>query len=706
MKPYEDEHLRRQLTHRDCCDVRSERAPGVTGTDVLPVGSWASTSGLDGLVYGADYNPEQWPEGVWLEDVRLMREANVNRVSLGVFSWSKLEPDPGRFDFAWLDRVFDLLHANGIGVNLATPTAAPPPWLARLHPEILPVTSEGVRLRVGSRRHYCPHASAYRQAAAHVVRALAEHYRDHPALALWHVDNEYACHVGECFCDQSTAAFRMWLERRYATLDALNKAWATVVWGQAYTSWQEIEPPRPLPAPANPSQELDWRRFWSDSWIECFLEQRGILREITPAVPATTNFMSFHVPIDYWALAADEDVVAGDVYPETSDPEWVIDSAMAGDLMRSLGGGRPWLLMEQAVAHATWRERNSTKRPGVMRLGSYQSVARGADGVMFFQWRSAPAGAEMHMIGLVSHGGTDSRQWREAVRLGAELKGMSELRGSRVRAEVAILFDWNNLWALEAEGKPSSAIHLTTHARALYAALFRLGVTADFAEPGSDLSRYRLVVAPHLYLVDDAAAANLQRYVANGGTLLMSFFSGLTDPNVHIRQGGHPAAFRELLGVLVEEFAPFTARMANGMRTQDGRVFECSMWADVVRLEGAEAMATFTGDFYKDRPAVTCHSHGGGSAIYLATMPDEEGLAWVAGRACEEAGVSAAPGACSTVEIVRRGDSACSWLFVLNHSAAAVEVPLARSGVELTSGRTVKRSLRVGPVDAAIVREL
>jgi beta-galactosidase len=459
-----------------------------------------------------------------------------------------------------------------------------------------------------------------------------------------------------------------------------------------------------LPAFGNPSHQLDWRRFSSQSWIDCFLDQKAILREITPAVPVTTNFMGFHPTIDYWALAAAEDVVSNDAYPETSDPDWAIDAAMASDLMRSIGEGRPWLLMEQAVAYATWRDQNSTKRPGVMRLGSYQSIARGADGVMFFQWRTSQAGAEMHMIGLVSHGGIDNRQWREATALGGELARLSELAGSRVKAKVAILFDWTNWWALETEGKLDAAIRLMPHVRELYAALFRIGVTVDFAQPGSNLAGYSLVVAPHLYLVDDAGADNLCRYVEGGGTLLMSFFSGLVDDKVHIRLGGYPAPFREILGLRVEEFAPFAGSMTNGMRTEDGRRFECRTWADVVRVDGAEALATFEADFYKGLPALTRHRYGKGSALYLATRPDEAGVAWVVGRACETAGIAASPGASSAVEIVRRSDGVRSWMFVLNHSDEAVEVPLEGSGVELISGQAVEGSLRVAPVDLAIVR--
>ena len=665
---------------------------------------WPTLAGADGLVYGADYTPEQWPEEVWAEDARLMQEAHVNLVSVGIFSWAKLEPEPGRYELDWLDRVLDLLHARGVSVDLATPTASPPAWLARLHPDLLPVTAEGVRLQPGSRRHYCPHARSYREASGRIVRVLAEHFGSHPALAMWHIDNEYACHVTECFCDQSIAAFRAWLVRRYGTLETLNDAWATTVWGQRYTSWDEIQPPGPLPTHANPSQALDWRRFCSDSWLECFLDQKAILREVTPTVPVTTNFLGFHKPPDYWAISRNEDLVANDTYPETSDPEWMIEAAMNGDLMRSLGGGRPWLVMEQATGLVTWRERNSTKRPGVMRLASYQSVARGADGLMFFQWRASPAGAEMHHSAMIPHGGTDSRSWREAAALGAELELASEIKGSLIHAQVAILFDWTNWWALESDGKPSSKLLLLPHVRALYRALFRRGLVVDFAEPGDDLSKYRLVIAPLLYLVDDDAAANLNHYVAEGGTLLVSFFSGIVDANSHIRLGGYPSPFRDLLGLLVEEFAPFAGAMTNRVLAETGETFECQTWADVVRLQGSQALATFEGDFYAGRPAVTRNRFGRGSALYMATMLDDGGLAWLIGRACREAGVTAATGAGPAVEVLRRTNGARSWLFVLNYSDAAVDVPLESAAVDLLTGETVEGTVSVAPTDLAILR--
>src|SRR5829696_6823339 len=493
------------------------------------------------MIYGGDYNPDQWAEEIWQEDARLMREAGVNLVSLGIFSWAKLEPQPGEYDFAWLDQVMDLLHEHEVSVNLATPTASPPPWLVHHHPEILPVTADGTILWHGSRRHYCPHSSAYHEHVTRLVKKLAERYARHPALVMWHVDNEYACHVSECFCDASVTAFREWLQKRYGSLDALNQAWGTAFWSQHYSDWDEIHPPRVAPTFINPTHQLDWARFTSDSWIACFEEQKDILRDSTPTIPVTTNFMGFFKPVDYWRFASREDIVSNDNYPDTSEPEWMVQAGMICDLMRSLGERRPWLLMEQAPTHVNWRQRNATKRPGVMRLGSYQALGRGADGIMFFQWRASKAGAEKFHSAMLPHVGTDSRVWREVKAIGGELSKLDSIRSSHVQADVAILMDWESWWALELNGKPSNDLQLLPQLMACYTPFFKRNIAVDFAHPESDISSYKLIIAPNLYLVNGRAVENINRFVENGGHLVMSFFSGIVDENEQVHLGGYPA---------------------------------------------------------------------------------------------------------------------------------------------------------------------
>ena len=655
------------------------------------------------IIYGGDYNPEQWSPEFWEQDARLMQAAGVNLVSLGVFAWARLEPSAGQYDFSWLDQVMDLLHAHGVSVNLATPTASPPAWLVKLHPEILPVTADGVTLWHGSRRHYCPHSPAYHESVQKLVGRLAEHVRSHPALSMWHIDNEYACHYSECFCDGSVAAFQTWLRERYQTLDRLNEAWGTAFWSQHYAAWDEIMAPRRTPALVNPTQNLDWQRFCSDSWVACFDEQKAILKKITPALPVTTNFMSFHKPLDYWKLAAREDVVSLDSYPDTSDPHWIVLAGIACDLMRSLGGGQSWILMEQAPTHVNWRQRNATKRPGVMRLGSYQALAHGADGVMFFQWRASQAGSEKFHSGMLPHVGTDSRVWREVKALGTELGRLDALRSSRVESEVAILFDWENWWALEQGSMPSNSLNLLPRVIAFYAELFRRNITVDFAHPGADLSKYRLVIAPHLYLVDERSAANIENYVAGGGTLLMTFFSGIVDAEDHVRLGGYPAPFRKALGMWVEEFSPYGDDHTGRVLGSDGTEFSCGFWSDVIRLEGADVLAKYLDDYFAGSPAITRHAFGQGSAYYLGTELAATGLSWLMDQLCAQAGLQTTEKLPLGLEITRRTAGDQTWLFALNYTDQPAELELPGPGLELLSGKKVAKKMELAPKDVAII---
>jgi beta-galactosidase len=657
---------------------------------------------LSSMAYGGDYNPEQWPESVWHEDVRLMQEAGVNLVSLGIFSWAKLEPQPGQYDFEWLDRIIDLLYQHGVHVDLATATASPPPWMAKLHPESLPITKEGVWLWHGSRQHYCPNSTAYRTSAQALVRRLAERYRDHPALAMWHVGNEYACHVSECFCDESAQAFREWLKQRYGTLEKLNAAWGTAFWSQQYGDWDEIVPPRTTPTFINPTQQLDWRRFSSDALLECFELEHAILKEVTPHVPVTTNFMRVFKPLDYWKWAAHEDLVTLDCYPDLTDPEAHVDAALNFDLTRSLGHGKPWLLMEQATSQVNWRPQNPIKGPGLMRLWSHQAVARGSDGVMFFQWRAAKAGAEKFHSGMVPHGGTNTRTWREVVELGQELRRMGAVRDTRVVADVAIMFDWESWWAVEGEGRVSQDVRYIDQIRACYDRFYERNITVDFVAPGADLSAYRLVVLPCQHLISNEHAAQIEQYVANGGTLLTLFFSGIVDENDHIHLGGYPAPFRKVLGLRVEEFSPMAPGQTNLVVCDDENDFSGDLWFDVIELQGASAIARFANDFYSGLPAATRHSFGQGLAFYLGTRLNVEGMRWLIGRVCAEAGVTPVLEAPAGVEALRRVSDGRTLLYVLNHNNTPQKISVPSGAKELLSAQSSQGSFELAPRGVAI----
>jgi len=648
------------------------------------------------LAYGGDYNPEQWPESVWAEDVALMREAGVNLVSVGIFSWALLEPAEGRYEFGWLDRVIDLLHDNGVAVDLATATASPPPWFSKAYPDSLPVTSDGRRMWPGGRQAYCPSSPAFRTAAAGLAKAMATRYGDHPALVLWHVNNEYGCHTAHCYCDTSATAFRRWLQRRYGDLDGLNAAWGTSFWSQHYYDWDEINPPRLAPTFVNPTQQLDYWRFSSDELLDCFRAERDVLRRVTPNVPITTNFMAPRFKaLDYWAWAAEIDVISNDHYLIGTDPLGHVDLSMSADLTRSLAGGRPWMLMEHSTSAVNWQPVNVAKATGQLRRNSLAHLARGADGILYFQWRAAVAGAEKFHSGMVPHAGTDTKTWREVVALGAELQELADVRDSTIRADVAILFDYSSWWAGELDSHPSNDLSYIESIRAYYDPLWRAGITVDFVAPEADLSGYRLLLAPSLYLVTDQGAATIEAFLRGGGSLLVSFFSGIVDASDHIRPGGYPGAFRELLGVSVEEFFPLLAEQSVAL-TGGG---SGSRWSERVRLAGATEVSSYEGGDLAGGPAVTRNTTRGGTAWYVSTRPDPATLATLLQSVCAEAEVHPAAQASADVEVVRRHGKGRSWLFALNHGSAPGTVEAASGPVEVPAGDVVVLAEPVGLPD-------
>jgi beta-galactosidase len=656
-----------------------------------------------GLWFGGDYNPEQWDAEVWAADDALMREARVNTATVGVFSWSVLEPEEGRYEFGWLDAVLDRLWRNGIRIVLATPTASPPPWFTLAHPDAMPVTREGTRLWHGSRDTYCAAAPAYREAAARIAGALAERYAGHPGLALWHVHNEYGT---MCWCDHAAAAFRRWLQRRHgggpAGLAALNEAWGTAFWSQRYSSWEQVLPTRATQWLANPSQALDYHRFWSDELLAAFCEQRDAIRRHTPGIPVTTNFiLPGYQVIDFWAWSREVDVVAVDHYLGTAGPDSHADIAFGADRARSWNGGRPWILMEQSTSLIYQRGRILTKEPGRMLRDSVAYLARGSDSVMFFQWRASRAGAELFHPAMVPHAGPDTRVFREVCELGEAVARLGEVAGSVVPADVALLWDADSWWALEDRGIPLAEVGYLDLVRADHAALWRAGVVCDFVHPGTDLSRYRLIFATAAYLISDEGASTLREYVRSGGHLVLSFGGGMVDSRHHARLGGYPGGLLDVFGIWVEEFRPL-AHAETVALTGGGHG---SVWTEHVRCAGAEVLASYAEGPLTGLPAVTRHSFGGGTAWYVSTRLDDGGrdrlVSRILGQVAVEPVVRGAP---SGVEVVRRvaGDGQ-SWLFVLNHTGAAAV--LQATGLDLLSGRQVDGRLEVAAAGVAVLRE-
>jgi len=648
------------------------------GVSPSPAADWPR--GTSNLRYGGDYNPEQWPREVWIDDIALMKDAGINLVSIGIFSWVLLEPSEGVYDFTFLDDIFDLLGEAGIDIDLGTPTAAPPAWFWKKYPEARPVTRDGLPLGFGSRGMVSPSAPAYRRAIVALATKLAERYASHPALAMWHVHNEYGAPISDSYDEASVAAFRVWLEDRYGSIDGVNTAWGTTFWGQRYASWDEIDAPRTSASITNPTQRLDFQRFTSDALLACYVAERDAIRRFTPELAVTTNFMATNCPsIDYWKWAKEVDVVANDHYLVAERLDNHVHLAMDADFTRSLAGGKPWMLMEHSTSAVNWQPRNIAKRPGEMARNSLSHVGRGADAVMFFQFRASRFGAEKFHSAMLPHAGTGSRIWREVEQLGGDLGRLAAVRGSVVKSRVAILWDIESFWAQDLEWRPSVELGHRERIEATYTELFRRGVSVDFAHPGDDLSGYDVVFAPALYLVDRISAANLDAYVRAGGHLAVSFFSGIVDENDTVYEGAYPGALRSTLGIAVEEFLPLhqdeTVTLDNGMTA--------SAWSEDLALEGATAIASFTSGPGAGIPAVTRNLVEAGTAWYTSTKLAADDLGSFVSDVLTGAGIGSELLPDGLEVIVRHGAEA-NFTFLINHSEATIAVSL--DGRDLLSG--------------------
>ncbi|WP_194421310.1 beta-galactosidase [Microbacterium abyssi] len=656
---------------------------------------------LTGIAYGGDYNPEQWPRETWREDVELMRNAGVNLVSVGIFSWALIEIAEGEFDFSWLDELLDLLHENGIAVDLGTPTASPPAWFFAEHPDARVIDRDGRVMGFGSRGMASHSAPAYREAIVRYADALAARYAQHPAVVLWHVHNEYGVPVGEDHSDHAQAAFRVWLQEKYGTLDALNSAWGTAFWGQHYTDWQHISTPTTAPSVVNPAQRLDFARFTDHQLRACFIAERDAIRAHSDR-PVTTNFMANQSwTTDLWAWGREVDIVSDDHYLWAADEDAHIGLAIAADLSRSVGGGKPWILMEHSTSAVNWQPRNIAKRPGEMARNSLTHLGRGADGILFFQWRAGRSGAEKFHSAMLPHAGVDSRIFREVTALGADLQRLEAVQGSRVQAEVAILWDFESFWAQDLEWRPTDDVSHQERIRAFYERLWRDGITIDFALPGQDLSAYKLVIAPAQYLLRAADAENLTDYVESGGTLLVSYFSAVVDENDAVHPGGFLAPLRDALGVDVEEHLPLREGQTAAVTTAVGDSLNADHWQEALRLHGAEVVGTYRDGPAAGEAAITRNRRGEGTGWYVSTRLDAEGLSRLMSQVYADAAVAPA-GLPEDLEVITRHGDDASYRIVINH--ADDDAALAATGQDLLTGIEIDDSFTIPAGGVAVIR--
>lgn len=665
-----------------------------------------------GLLHGCDYNPEQWmdhPE-ILREDIRMMKETGINCVTLGVFSWSVYEPGEGEFHVQWLLDIMDALYENGIYTVLATPTGAKPRWLDLTYPEALRVEKNGVRRRPGLRHNHCLSAPAFRSRAEWIIRHIAEAVKDHPGLILWHISNELS---GECFCPHCQQAFREYLRRKFdGKIENLNRAWWTAFWSRTYGSFSEVEPPFENGETCINGLNLAWREFTSENFVRYVRFERGILREVTPDVPVTTNFMHRYPLIDYHEMAKELDLVSWDSYPPFhNDCEDFSETAAANSfdhaLIRGTKPGVPFLMMESTPSLVNWMPFNKLKRPGVHRLSGLAAVALGSDSVQYFQWRKGRGSCEQFHGAVVDHLGTDdTRVIREVAELGADLRRLAGVAGSAPEAKAAVLFDWSTRWALaDMQAMSRERIRYEETCCLQYESLLRLGVETDVVSPEAELSGYSLVIAPMLYLLKPGRAAHLAEYVKNGGRLIATYALGYVNETALCWIGGFPGdGLGELFGVVSEEMDTLYPSDRNIAVFKDGERFEIRDFCEILRVRDAGILASYTSDFYGGTPVVTRKDSGKGCAYYVAARISQEGMEKLYGDCLAEAGVPVErlP---AGVERHVRTDGADTYTFWLNNTDQERVVEKAGSGTELLSGDPVRGTLCLAPWGAGVVKK-
>lgn len=671
------------------------------------------------ILYGGDYNPEQWPEEIWAEDMRMFALAHIDVVTLNVFSWAALQPDEVTYDFSKLDKIMAYVKENGLKVCLATSTAAHPAWMARKYPDILRTEHNGMKRKFGSRHNSCPNSPTYRKYSTELAKQLAERYKDYDNIVAWHISNEYG---GECYCENCEKAFRVWLRKKYGSLEELNRVWNTSFWGHTFYDWDDVV------VPDMRSEEfawdglrtnfqgisLDYRRFNSDSLLECFDLEKEAIRAYSD-IPVTTNLMGFYKPLDYQKWAKHMDFVSWDSYPSFGGE--IEENAMAHDLVRGLKQGQPFALMEQTPSVSNWHIYCALKRPGVMRLLSYQAIAHGSDTVMFFQMRRSIGACEKYHGAVIDHvGNENTRVFREIAALGAELENLGDtLLSGRTAAKTAIVFDWDNWWASEFSAGPSKSINYHREVYQYYKALLNLHIPVDIIGVEDDLSKYQLVIAPMLYMCKDGFDQKIRTFVKAGGTFLTTYFSGYVENHDLVITGGYPGRLRDILGIWVEE-SDAVPEAGMGMKhsfSYDGKSYPAEILCDLLHLEGAQSLAAYENDFYAGMPVATCNKFGEGRAYYIATRSGEAFYRTFFKKVLQELQIEplvteafCGEEAGNDLEAQVRENEKGRFLFLLNHGEKEVSVVLRESGKNLLKERSVLagETLVIEPKDVAIIQ--
>ena len=680
------------------------------------------------MYFGVDYYPEHWvfpyagtkdkPEANWEQDIELMVAAGVNVVRMAEFTWGICEPEEGKYDFEWLRRAMDLMAKAGIQVVLGTPTAAPPIWLAKKYPDILPIDREGRTLNEGTRRAVCLNSDVYWDFSKRIVTAMATALGKHPQLIAWQVDNGIGGHsTEESYNDQTRRDWQSWLKAKYETIDRLNEAMGLRHWGQIVTAWDQVPMPRHSPTSHNPSLALDWMRFSSDTILAFVKMQVDLLHELTPGKPVTTNLRALRRNFDHFDVAQALDFVAVD--SNATIKTKCSEMACELDMMRSLkktdiktpDGDEGFWVIEQKAGQVNWQEVNSLVRPQVVRLFTYQLISRGATGVLYFRWRQSRIGSEKFYGAVLPHNGRkDSRTYKEISQLGDEMKLLAPvIRNTKVVADVCILFSHDNDWAMQQPMQPNQHFKLRDHIQLIYNGLHHRNVAVDFARPTEDLSKYKLVFAPSLHLMAGGEADLLKLYVQNGGTLVGTCNTGLVDEHHIAPSNGYPHDLTDMFGMEVLEFDPLPPGEENHITFKGAfptsHLHPARLWCDIIEPKGCQILATYAKDFYAGKPAMTMNTFGLGKAIYFGTVSHQpyydDLMVWLR-QICNLQPLLKVP---DTVEVSMRQKDKARIYFLLNHQNSPVRIQFYKPMHDFLTGSALAGNYDLPPHGVLVLDE-
>jgi len=648
------------------------------------------------MVYiGVDYYPEHWDEERWPIDADLMQKAGLNVVRLAEFAWSKLEPEEGIYDFSWLDEVINILKRRDIKIVLCTPTAAPPAWLIEKHPDILPVLRNGQRMPFGARRHYCITNKVYYYYSERIIRKLASHYKNNPQVIGWQVDNEFG--GPKCYCDNCRKEFQHWLKLRYKTLDNLNKSWGNAFWSHDYTSWEEI--PLPIVGYHNPAFDLDFRRFFSDMTVSYSNMQIKLLKGITPEKFVTHNFMGLFPELNYYDLAKNYDFISWDNYPQKLENRFYV--ALAHDIMRGLKKKNFWI-MEEQCSYLTREDITPTFSPGEMRLWTYHSYAHGAEVVLYFRWRACRFGIEQFHSGILQHDGTDkSISYKEAVQITSEIHKITpQLKDSIVTSPVAIIYDYDNIW-VNYSYREKPIFNYFEEILRFYRAIKKLGINVDIVRPVDNLSKYKAVIAPLMYIVTDEAAKNIRKYVKEGGIFVGGFRLGIKDENSNMVEEILPGKLRELFGINIYAWDNLKERNVE-VKDNEGNTYQADTFADLITSNKAKTMAKYNSGWYSSYAAVTVNNFGKGKAYYIGCGLSQNFYDKIIKKILKDF-VFEDIKTPDEVEIATREKEGKKFIFLMNFSNKSPRILLNKEYIDLIKGESIKGEIKLNPFDIFIL---